>query len=131
MNVRARLSPLRPDSPVLWYAVLGAPAAWAAQFGIGYWISEAKCSTAGSHWGIGVQAWAIIVGAVAIAAAAGAGLTALSLFLRTRDADAKGPPPEGRIHFLAIVGLTVCPLFLAIMAMTTVGVLVLYPCNQS
>jgi hypothetical protein len=123
------ISPESPASAVLWYAVLGAPIAWGLQFASGYWISVAQCSPAGARWDVSVQAWAIAIGAVCLAAALGAGATAAALFRRTREAPSS--PPAGRIHFLATIGLAICPLFAAMIVMSTVGVLILFPCAQS
>lgn len=125
------LSPDSPVSPVLWYAVLGAAVAWALQFGAGYWFTEAKCSVAGQHWGIAVRAWVLGIGIAALLVALGSGATAVALYLRTRDAEEDDAPPPGRIQFLAVVGIAVCPLFVAMIAMTTAGLLALYPCTQS
>jgi hypothetical protein len=124
------LSPESPASPLLWYGVLGSAVAWALQFGSGYWITQAQCSPAG-RWQFGDSGWVIAIGAAALAVAIGAAATAVTLFLRTSGVDSKGAPPAGRIRFLAIVGMAVAPLFIAMIVMTTVGVLVLQPCNQS
>ncbi len=111
--------------------MFGAPIAWSLQFGSGYWISEAQCSPTGDQWQIALSGWAIAIGAGALAVAVGALATAIALFRRSSGADVKGPPPDGRIRFLAVVGMTVAPLFIAIILMTSAGVLVLQPCNQS
>lgn len=125
------LSPSSPVSPLLWYAVLGSAIAWALQFGAGYWLTEAQCSTAGQDWAIGVKGWTLAIGIAALLVALGSGATALALFRATADAEEDDAPPAGRIHFLASVGIAVCPLFVAMIVMTTIGVLVLYPCSQS
>ncbi len=125
------VSPESPASPLLWYGVLGAPTAWALQFGAGYWITEAQCSPSGGQWQFNASGWVIAIGAAALAVAIGSAATAVALFLRTGDTPSDGPPPPGRIRFLAIVGMAIAPLFIAMIVMTTAGVLVLQPCNQS
>ena len=125
------LSSASPASPALWYAVFGAPIAWSLQFAGGYWLSEAQCSPTGGQWQIPLSGWAIGLGAGALLVALGALVTAIALFRRSSGAEVKGPPPGGRIRFLAVVGMTVAPLFIAIILMTTAGVLVLQPCSQS
>jgi hypothetical protein len=125
------LSPTSPVSPVLWYAVLGAPSAWALQFWIGYWVSQARCDRPGQAVPADLTAWTIVVAIAALAVAFGALATSIALFRRTSGAETKGPPPDGRIKFLAVVGMAVAPLFIAIIAMTSSGVLVLMPCTQS
>lgn len=124
-----RIPPESPVSPVLWYAVLGAPGAYAIQLGLGYWLAEAACSPTGGQWGISLSVWAIVVTAVAAAAAVGSGVTSLWLYRRTGDRHE--PPPAGRIAFLAAIGMTVSSLFLALILMTGVGVLTFHVCNQS
>jgi len=131
MRQRLELSPRSPASPLLWFAVLGAPAAWALQFGVGYWLSNAQCSATGGHWSIALDTWAIVVGILAFLTATASGATAVALFRRTAEAEEEDAPPSGRIHFLAIVGMTVTPLFLCLIAMTAAGTIVLFPCNQS
>jgi heme/copper-type cytochrome/quinol oxidase subunit 2 len=130
-RVAALLSPNSPVSPVLWYAVLGAPVAWALQFWIDYWATEAHCGNPGAHIGADLTTWAVVVGIAALAVAFGALATSIVLFRRTGDTDSKGPPPAGRIRFLAIVGMAIAPLFIAIITMTSAGVLILMPCTQS
>jgi hypothetical protein len=124
-----RIPPESPVSPVLWFAVLGAPAAYALQLGLGYWLVQAACSPTGDHWGISLSAWAIAATAVASIVALGAGLTSIGLYRRNGDRHA--PPPPGRIAFLAIVGMTVSSLFLALILMTGAGALTFHVCNQS
>jgi hypothetical protein len=122
--------PRSPASPVLWFAVLGAPAAWALQFGISYWITEAKCSEAGSRWGISVDAWVIVLTVLAVSVGLAAGWVALSLFRATGDAELSDDPPAGRTHFFAWIGLAVTPIFLAIIVLNLAGTLA-HGCGQS
>jgi hypothetical protein len=56
-------------------------------------------------------------------------LTALRVFLATRSEG--NQPPVGRIHFLAVVALTVNPLAIAIMVLDGVGAPLLALCQQS
>jgi uncharacterized membrane protein len=124
-----RIPPESPVSPVLWFAVLGAPGAYAAQLGIGYWLAQAACSPTGGQWGISLSAWAIVVTALAALVAIGAGLT--SIWLYRRHGDRHDPPPAGRVAFLAAVGMTVSVLFLVLILMTGVGAVTFRECNQS
>jgi hypothetical protein len=130
-RIAAILSPASPVSPVLWYAVLGAPIAWALQFWVGYWVSQARCDRPGYAAPADLTAWTIVAGIAALAVAFGALVTSIALYRRAADAETKGPPPDGRIKFLAVVGMAVAPLFIAIIAMTSSGVLVLMPCTQA
>jgi heme/copper-type cytochrome/quinol oxidase subunit 2 len=131
MRSSPELSPRSPVSPLLWFAVLGAPTAWGLQFAVGYWLSDAQCSATGGQWGIALDTWAIVVGILAFLTATASGATAVALFRRTAEAEEEDAPPSGRIHFLAVVGMAVTPLFLCLIAMTAAGTIVLFPCNQS
>jgi Na+/H+-dicarboxylate symporter len=122
--------PTSAASPVLWYAVLGAPAAWVTQFGISYWVTEADCSVAGERWGISTDVWVVVLTAIALAVGLTAGWVALSLFRASREADLSDDPPAGRTHFFAWVGLAVTPLFLAIIILNCIGALT-QGCTQS
>ncbi len=122
--------PRSPVSPLLWFSVLGAPAAWAAQFGISYWVTQAKCSVAGAHWGISIDVWAVVLTVLAVAMALGAGYVAVALFRATEGADLDADPPSGRTRFFAAVGLAVTPIFLAIILLNGIGVLA-HGCGQS
>jgi hypothetical protein len=122
--------PRSPVSPLLWFSVLGAPFAWAAQFGISYWVTEAKCSVAGTRWGISVDAWVIVLTVLAAVVAVGGGYVALSLFRATNGVEQDGEPPSGRTRFFAYVGLTVTPIFLAIIVLNGIGAVV-HSCVQS
>lgn len=124
-----RIPPESPVSPVLWFAVLGAPGAYAVQLGLGYWLVEAACSPTGGEWGISLSAWAIVITTLAAVVAVGAGLTSVWLF--RRHSDRHDPPPAGRVAFLAAVGMTVSVLFLALILMTGAGALTFHVCNQS
>ena len=126
-----RLSPPRsPTSPLLWYAVLGAPIAWGAQFAISYWVTQARCSVPGGRWGISADAWAIVLTVIAVPLALGAGLVALSLFRATQGAEVYSSPPEGRTRFFAAIGMAVTPIFLAMIVLNGVGTLI-QSCGQS
>lgn len=120
--------PRSPVSPLLWFAVLGSPAAWALQFGVSYWLTEAECSRAGAMWGISLDAWIIVLSAIAIPMALAAGVLSYLLF---RSTDGAGTaPPGGRNRFLAAVGMAVTPIFVGIMTLNLVGELIYSYCPQ-
>ncbi len=123
-------TPRSAASPLLWFGVLGAPLAWGLQFGVGYWLTQGHCGVDGD-WGSGPDLWTLILTILAAGTAIAAAATAVALFRATTEAEAEGAPPAGRTHFLAIVGMAIAPLFLAIILMNAVGVLVLSSCNQS
>jgi len=48
-------------------------------------------------------------------------LAAVIVYVATSGVDEEGAPPLGRIHFLAVVGLAIAPLFIAIILMAGLG----------
>jgi hypothetical protein len=124
---------LSRSSVLLWFGLLGAPAAWTVQFLIGYWLSEVGCSRGGDS-GLAVDGWTIAATAVAAALAVLAEVAAITMFRATRGVRGVGgsdePPPKGRVHFLAVIGIVIAPLFFFIIVMSGVGVVVLENCHQ-
>jgi hypothetical protein len=128
----------RASSLLVWFAVGGGACAWAIQHVIGIAFGWAECNQPGR--GVPVHVWQ------AVAAAAAALITLASiwagvwLFRNTyRVGDVFGqerrgdgaPPPIGRIHFLALVGLTVNVLALAIIVMDGIGAPLQSLCAQA
>lgn len=125
MSARAQTSAL------LWFGLLGAPAAWAVQHVAGVELSLASCreAAAGPGWNLDLDVWTVVVSAVALAVALAAGAAALVTYRRTRDAGDE--PPASRIHFLATIAVAITPLFVCIMLMSGIGELLTAGCRQS
>lgn len=130
----------RESNRFLWFAVLGGPLAWAAQFVANYALGVAQCDDPAARWELPVHAWEVALAAAGIAVGLTAGAVSLRIYLRTAQIDdihhevlrgQGGAPPEARIHFLAICGLVVNFLAIAIMVMTAVGAPLLSLCQQS
>ncbi len=128
----------RAPSLLVWFAVGGGASAWAIQFVIGLAFGFAECNQVGR--GIPVHTWQAAVATVAAMIALASIAAGLWLFRNTyRVGDVFGeerrgdgaPPPVGRIHFLALVGLTVNVLALAIIVMDGVGAPLLPVCEQA
>jgi hypothetical protein len=117
----------------MWFGLFAAPAAWALQHVAGVALTIGQChdNAAGPDWHVHVDAWAIAVTAAAAAVAVLGGLSAVAAWRSARDADDDDAPPAGRVHFLGIVGLTISPLFLAIIVMSGLGTVFLPQCVQS
>ena len=124
---------MRRADALMWFGLLGAPAAWAAQHVTGVMLTIGAChdNTAGPDWHVHVDAWAVAVTSVAAIVALLGLLSAVAAWRSARDADDSDPPPAGRVHFLGIVGLTISPLFLAIILMSGLGTIFLSQCVQS
>jgi len=124
---------------VVWFGVLGGSVAWAVQFVTNLFLTFYTCgAAAGSSLPLHPIQTAMGIAALVVGLASTA--TAAWLFRDTRQAREMslkvirgfgGDPPVARVHFLAIVGLTVNFLSLAIVVMTTIGSPVLLDCRQS
>jgi hypothetical protein len=116
-----------------WFALLGAPFAWTVQHVTGFALTQAQCNEAGLN--VHLDTTTIAVTAPAALIALLAELAAIKVFRDTRRVEGVGgseePPPKGRIHFLAVIGLAISPLFLAIILMSGLGTLSLPECVQS
>lgn len=115
---------------LIWFAVLGAPAAWVTQFLAGFALTEAACNSAGRTWDLPLDELVAALTAGAAAVAVTSGIVAVAGFRVTRAAGSNPPPPGGRVHFLMTVGMVVAPLMLAIILLSGVGVLLLDGCRQ-
>jgi len=124
---------VRRADALMWFGLFGAPFAWAVQHvaGVALTIRECHDNTAGPDLGLDVDAVAAVVTAVTALVAVLGLLSAVAAWRSTRDADDSDPPPAGRIHFLGIVGLTISPLFLAIILMSGIGSTSMAACVQS
>jgi hypothetical protein len=123
--------PKSAASPIMWFAVLGAPAAWGIEFAVGYWVTQTGCSVPGRAWNVNQDALGAALMAVCFVVAVAAGLTAVAMYRGTRDSEEDDAPPAGRVHFLAAVGMTVTVLFVFIIVMTGLGIVILPDCHQS
>jgi hypothetical protein len=124
---------MKRSQALLWFGLLGAPAAWTVQFLVGFWLAEVRCG-AGGDSGLAVDTWTTVATVAAAVLAVMAELAAITMFRETRGARGTGgseeAPPKGRVHFLAIVGVAIAPLFFLIIVMSGVGVVVLQNCHQ-
>lgn len=124
----------RPGPGALaWIGALGPPFVWAGQHIAGYALGLADCpdNTAGPGWNVPVNALAIVVGGTAATLAVLCGLAAVAAWRATREADDSDAPPAGRAHFLAVIGMTITPLFLAMILLSSAGAIVAQGCVQS
>ncbi len=113
----------------MWFGLLGAPFAWTVQHVVGISVIEAACNPPSPHWGVPVDGWTLTTTAVAAIVVVLSTAAAYMAYRATKDAGTD--PPEARVRFLAIVGLVVSPLFLAIMLMSGITVVAFPECVQS
>lgn len=129
-----------PSNALLWFGVLGGAVAWTLQFVANLFFTFAECDQPVQRWMLPVHSWEVALSALAVAVGVSAIGVSLMIFVRTGrvdDVSAKEregmgtQPPLGRIHFLAMIGLLVNFLALAIILMTGVGAPLLPICQQS
>jgi hypothetical protein len=127
-----------PSNLTVWFAVLGGPLAWSVQFIANLFITFFDCGV--NARSLPLHALQIAIGAAGLVVGLASTAVSARLFRDTvgeREMSEKvirgygGKPPVARVHFLAIVGLTVNFLTLAIIAMTTAGGPELLACRQS
>lgn len=112
-------------SPLLWFGLLAAPAAWVVQLVVGYWLEDADCSAAGRRWELSGTTGELAVHGVAAAVAVAGAVVAAGLWHTAR----RGPTDErGRLAFMAQAALLVSGLFLALVVVTAVGANVVDTC---
>jgi hypothetical protein len=130
----------RPSNLLVWFGVSGGALAFTVQFVASLAFSFAQCNQPTPRWQLPVHGWDIAISAGAAAVAVASMGACVWVFLRTyrlddvfaseRHGDG-ARPPLGRIHFLAIVGLVVNLLCLAIIVITGIGAPTLPVCQQS
>jgi hypothetical protein len=107
-----------------WFGWSGAPAAWALFHVLGFGLTQAACN--GHNRDVPIDGLALAATIACALVAIAALLSALLAFRATGDIE--GLPGE-RVHFMSIVGLTISPLFLAIILMGGIGTIVLENCH--
>jgi hypothetical protein len=130
----------RPSNALLWFGVGGGAGAFVVQFVAGLAFSFAQCNQTDGRWHLPIRTWQVaLAGGGALIALASTAVSVL-IFLRTfRIGDVFGeerrgdghPPPLGRIHFLALIALTVNLLILPIIIMDGVGTGIHSFCQQT
>jgi hypothetical protein len=119
---------------LVWFAVLGGPAAWALQFLFAMQFALARCESPDARFQFPVHAISATLGAVGVLIGVLAELAAIAVFRATRDEQStrqRSRIEAGRLHFLAAVGITVNPLTSTICLMVALGVPLLGLCQQS
>jgi hypothetical protein len=116
-----------------WCGALGPPAAWALQHVAGYLVALADCpdNAQGPGWNVPVDTATAVIGATAATLTLLCGGAAFAAWRSTRESDDDDAPPAGRVHFLSVIGLTITPLFLAIIVMSSAGAIAFQECVQS
>lgn len=116
-----------------WFGTLGPPTAWVVQHIAGWAIGVSDCpdNTVGPGWNVPVDSVTLVLGVAAVAVVLLCQVASVLAWRATRDVDESDAPPGGRIHFLSVIGMTIGPLFLAIIVMSSAGALIFNGCVQS
>ena len=119
-----------PSNRLLWFAVGGGCAAFALEFVAGLAFSFAQCLQTAGRWHLPVRTWQIALAGGGLVVALASTAVSLRIFWKTfRVGDVFGEerrgdghaPPLGRVHFLALVALTVNFLILVLIILDGVG----------
>jgi hypothetical protein len=136
----AQMPRFDPPTALVWFGVAGGAFAWAGVHVAGIESSWDRCIPTGTGSMLALSAWQAIIAGCGAVIALSAIAVSVWLFLRTfRIGDVAGmerrgdgaAPPAGRLQFLAMVGLTVNFLALAIIVLDGVGAPLLRACQQS
>jgi len=102
----------------MWIGVWAAPVAWALQHALGVELGLARCTPGEPTWSFSLRTWSVIVAVVAAVIAAAGLIAALAAARATRSREEL---PGSRIHFMAVMGITLSMLFLAIIVLNGLG----------
>lgn len=129
-----------PSNRLVWFAVLGGGLAWATQHVINVMMTYFTCNQSAPRLSPPLHVIELASSILALVIQLGALVASAVLFQQGRRVDAVvaqerhgegAPPPIGRVTFLAMIGLTVNPLVLAITVMTAIGAPLLSICQQA
>jgi hypothetical protein len=116
---------------LVWFGLIGGPAAWLLHLLVGYSLDEIACSSGtptNDYWGAGVEPLIAVV-TVALAAVAVAAETAAVLAWRAIETG-RYADPRGRLGFLAFAAVISNVTFLAIIVLGGVQLVELGPCHR-
>jgi hypothetical protein len=115
---------------LIWIGLLAAPGAWTVQHVLGFGVADARCDPVGRAWDVPVGTWLIALTAAAGALAVAGLAASVVAFRQVREAGEDDPPPGGRERFMAVCGMVICPIFLALVLLDGLGALLLEGCHQ-
>jgi hypothetical protein len=114
-----------------WFGVFASPFAWTVQHVVGFAMATAACPTRHAERPLAVNTVTIAVTVPCMLIAVAGIVAAFWTYRNTGDSGEYDAPPGGRFRFMAMIGLTVSPLFIFIMFLSGFGVLDFPECRQS
>jgi hypothetical protein len=115
---------------LIWIGLLLAPGAWTVQHVLAFGVSETSCAAVGRQWDVPFSTWqAVLMVAAGVLAVGGLGASILG-FRQVRNAGEDDDPPAGRARLMAVCGMVICPIFLALVLLDGLGALLLGSCHQ-
>lgn len=126
----SRVLPGQPSRALLWFGVLGAPAAWALQEMLGWYFASAPCSTyiANRHFHGQPTGWLVAIHLVLILVTVIAFLASLACWRRARVLDPVLAVLVDR--YLGMVGMVVALIVIAALIWGGLGTVMLTPCEN-
>jgi hypothetical protein len=94
-------------------------------------LSDCPDGTRGPGWNVPVDTLTIVIGGTTATVTVLCGLTAFFAWRATREAEEDDAPPAGRIYFLAMIGMTIAPLFLVMILLSSAGAINAVGCTQA
>ena len=117
-------------SGLLWFGVLGGPAAWSVEIIVGYGVEEIACSTGSASEeieGIGVEPIIVLLTLFLGAVTAAAGLVAFGCLRRLRAS--RGTAAGERAEWMATAGIATSAIFLVLILVNLLSVVFLGVCE--
>ena len=114
-----------------WVGLVLGGAIFAAQFAVGFGVTQAECNAGGAHWGISNDVWEGTLLGVAVALVLAAQACSVAVVLGTRRESYEDPPPPGRIRFLAIAAVPANVIFLMIILLDGFASMFDVACRQA
>jgi hypothetical protein len=109
---------------LLWFGLLGAPAAWVLELVAGYGVEETACSEGTSQWDLNAGLAHGLVFGITAALALGAGAAAVWSWQNAT------PDVRGRVAWMGYSAVLISVLFIALVLMTGFGVTSLESCER-
>ena len=114
-----------------WVGLFGGALLWGLGHVVGFGVTEARCSSAGSGWGIDLDLWEGLITGLAWVLALGAALASVAVIQGTRDVSYESAPPAGRLRFFAIAALVANTIFMAALLLYALGTIFNVACRQA